>query len=119
MAVGTFTHLNKFIQIGSVIKSFRKGPVAVLTALVEFAVGLIEIVGELSKVLSLSLRLFGNIFAGEVLLTVISSLMIGLVPVPFMLLELMVGLIQAGVFTILTLVYLTINSQEPHSAESH
>jgi F-type H+-transporting ATPase subunit a len=119
MAVGTFTHLNKFIQIGSVIKSFRKGPVAILTALVEFAVGLIEIVGELSKVLSLSLRLFGNIFAGEVLLTVISSLMIGLVPVPFMLLELMVGLIQAGVFTILTLVYLTINSQEPHSAESH
>jgi len=119
MAVGTFTHLNKFIQIGSVIKSFRKGPVAVLTAIVEFAVGLIELVSEFSKVLSLSLRLFGNIFAGEVLITVISSLVIAVVPVPFMLLEVMVGLIQASVFTILTLVYLTINSQEPHGAEEH
>jgi F-type H+-transporting ATPase subunit a len=59
------------------------------------------------------------VFAGEVLITVISSLVVGLVPVPFMLLEVMVGLIQAAVFTMLTLVYLTVNSQEPHGAEEH
>ena len=119
MAVGTFTHLNKFIQIGIIIISFKKGPIAVFTAIIEFGVGLIELAGEFSKVLSLSLRLFGNVFAGEVLITVISSLVMGIVPVPFMLLEVMVGLIQAAVFTMLTLVYLTVNSQEPHGAEEH
>ncbi len=117
--VGIFTHFNKFIQIGSVLKSLRKGPIAIFTALVEFAVGLIEIVGELSKVLSLSLRLFGNIFAGEVLLTVITGLVAAVIPTPFMLLELLVGMIQAGVFAILTIVYMTVASAEPHQVEDH
>jgi F-type H+-transporting ATPase subunit a len=121
VTVGFFTHLNKFIQLGTLVKSFKKGPIGVFTAVIEVAVGLIEIVSELSKVLSLSLRLFGNIFAGEVLITVISSLVGVLVPTPFMLLELLVGLIQAAVFTMLTLVYLTTMSSEPHGAheEAH
>src|SRR3989338_5347357 len=72
--VGVFTHLNKFIQIGTFIKSLRKGPAAIFTAIIEMAVGLIEIVSEVAKVLSLSLRLFGNIFAREVLFSVLSSL---------------------------------------------
>jgi F-type H+-transporting ATPase subunit a len=80
-------------------------------------VGLIEIVSEIAKVLSLSLRLFGNIFAGEVLISVIGALVAALVPTPFMLLELLVGLIQATVFTMLTLVYLTLASEAPHGAE--
>jgi F-type H+-transporting ATPase subunit a len=54
--------------------------------------------------------LFGNIFAGEVLITVISSLVSFFVPLPFMGLELIVGLIQATVFAMLTLVYLTTMS---------
>src|SRR3989344_9455364 len=107
ITVGIFTHLNKFIQIGAFIKSLSKGPVAIFTAVIGLAVGLIEIVSEFAKVLSLSLRLFGNIFAGEVLISVLSSLVAMAVPVPFMMLELLVGLIQAAVFTMLTLVYLT------------
>ena len=87
--------------------------------MVEGAVGLIEIVSELAKVLSLSLRLFGNIFAGEVLISVISALVGLLVPTPFMLLELLVGLIQASVFAMLTIVYLTVATMEPHGAEEH
>lgn len=118
-SVGIFTHLNKFVQIGSVIKSFRKGPIAILTALVEFVVGLIEIVSELAKVISLSLRLFGNIFAGEVLMTVMLSLVAVIIPTPFMLLELLVGIIQASVFAMLTLVYMTVASAAPHEAEEH
>lgn len=117
VTVGFFTHLNKFIQIGSFIKSFKRGPIAVFTAIIEFAVGLIEIVSEFAKVLSLSLRLFGNIFAGEVLMTVIASLVGLFVPMPFMLLELLVGIIQASVFAMLTLVYMTVASSEPHGAE--
>ncbi len=112
--VGIFTHLNKFIQIGTFFKSLKKGPVAIFTAIIELGVGLIEIISEMAKVLSLSLRLFGNIFAGEVLISVISGLVSALVPAPFMLLELLVGLIQASVFTMLTLVYLTVLTTEAH-----
>ncbi len=115
ITVGVFTHINKFIQIGTLIKSLRKGPVAILTAIVELFVGVIEIVSEMAKVLSLSLRLFGNIFAGEVLITVMSSLVAVFVPAPFMMLELLVGLIQAAVFTMLTLVYMTIMTTAPHA----
>lgn len=113
-SVGVFTHLNKFVQIGTFFKSLTKGPVAIFTAIVELAVGLIEIVSEMAKVLSLSLRLFGNVFAGEVLISVISSIAALLVPAPFMMLEILVGIIQASVFTMLTLVYLTVLTTKPH-----
>lgn len=118
-AVGFFSHIGKFIQIKNLILSIKKGPIAIFTALIEFMVGIIEIVSEIAKVLSLSLRLFGNIFAGEVLISVISALVAAIVPTPFMLLELLVGLIQAAVFTMLTIVYLTIATSEPHGAEEH
>jgi len=53
------------------------------------------------------------------LISVISALVAVLVPTPFMLLELLVGLIQATVFAMLTIVYLTVASSEPHGAEEH
>jgi F-type H+-transporting ATPase subunit a len=114
VSIGVFTQFGKFIQIVNVIKSIPKGPVAIFQAIVEFAVGIIEIVSEIAKVLSLSLRLFGNIFAGEILISVMMGLVSAVVPGPFMLLELLVGLIQASVFAMLTLVYLSVNSQLPH-----
>lgn len=116
-SIGFFTHLNKFVQIGTIVKSFKKGPIAIFSALVEFVVGIIEIAGEIAKVASLSLRLFGNIFAGEVLITVIASILSVIMPTPFMLLELMVGLIQASVFAILTITYMTVAASEPHGSE--
>jgi F-type H+-transporting ATPase subunit a len=94
-------------------------PVKILTALVEFVVGIIELFSEVAKVVSLSLRLFGNIFAGEVLITVISSLFAFALPIPFMALELIVGVVQATVFTLLTLVYLTVATEKPHGDEEH
>lgn len=117
-SIGFFVHINKFIQVGPLLKSFKKGPMGILTAVVEFAVGLLEIISEVAKVLSLSLRLFGNIFAGEVLMTVIASIVAIIMPTPFMMLELLVGLIQAGVFAILTIVYLTVAGEAPHGEES-
>lgn len=116
-SIGFFAHANKFIQIGTFFKSLRKGPVAIFTAIVEILVGIIELIGEAAKVLSLSLRLFGNVFAGEVLISVIGALVSVFVPTPFMLLEILVGLIQAAVFTMLTLVYLTVMSEAPHGSE--
>lgn len=119
IAVGFFTYIGKFVQIKQLFLSFRKGPLAIFTAIIELFVGLLEIISELAKVLSLSFRLFGNIFAGEILITVMSSLVAFLVPTPFMFLEILVGLIQAGVFAILTLVYLTIATTKPHAEEAH
>lgn len=79
-------------------------------------VGLVELVGEFAKLISFSFRLFGNVFAGEVLLVVISSLVPAFAPVPFYGLELFVGLIQAFIFSVLTLVFLTVATSR---AEAH
>lgn len=72
-------------------------------------VGLLEIIGEATKILSLSFRLFGNIFAGEVLLTTASTKLFAfIVPIPFYFLEILVGFVQALIFAMLTLVFMTI-----------
>ncbi|NTV30572.1 F0F1 ATP synthase subunit A [candidate division WWE3 bacterium] len=73
---------------------------------INFYVGILELISEFSKTISLAFRLFGNIFAGEVLLTVISFLLPYIVPLPFTVLELFVGFIQAIVFAMLALVYM-------------
>lgn len=70
-----------------------------------FFVGILELVSEFSKVISFAFRLFGNIFAGEVLLVVIMSLVGVIVPMPFYGLEIFVGFVQALVFSMLTLVF--------------
>jgi F-type H+-transporting ATPase subunit a len=71
-------------------------------------VGPLELVSELGKIISFTFRLFGNIFAGEVLLAVLASIIPYLVSVPFMGLELFVGLMQAFVFAMLTLVFMSM-----------
>ncbi len=77
-----------------------------------FFVGILEIVSEVAKMISFSFRLFGNIFAGEVLLTVVLFLLPWFAPLPFLFLELFVGFIQALVFSMLTLVFLTMATAE-------
>jgi F-type H+-transporting ATPase subunit a len=107
--IGFFKYGNKFIKLGDLwqaIKSFN--PMSILVAVIEFFVGLLEVIAEVAKLLSLSLRLFGNVFAGEVLLTVLAGILPIILPLPFMALELIVGVVQATVFSMLTLVYLTI-----------
>ncbi len=69
-------------------------------------VGLLEVISEFAKIISFSFRLFGNIFAGEVLLLVIGYLAPYIIPLPFLFLEIFVGFIQALVFSMLTLVFL-------------
>lgn len=70
------------------------------------AVGILELVSEIGKIISFTFRLFGNVFAGEVLLTVMLHLVPYFLPLPFMFLEVFVGFIQAVVFAMLTLVFL-------------
>lgn len=75
---------------------------------ISFYVGILEIISEFSRVISFAFRLFGNVFAGEVLLTVIAFLMPLFGPLPFLGLELFVGFIQALVFSMLTAVFLSV-----------
>ncbi|MCS7092200.1 MAG: F0F1 ATP synthase subunit A [Patescibacteria group bacterium] len=77
-------------------------------------VGILEIVSEITKMVSLSFRLFGNIFAGEVVLATISGIFAFVAPIPFYMLEVIVSVIQASVFTILTLVFAVILSEKAH-----
>ncbi len=118
MAIGAFKHASKFINIAGIIHALKKGPMAILVAIIQFGVGLIELVGEVAKTLSLSLRLFGNVFAGEVLLTVMAGLLAYALPLPFIFLEILVGLIQAMVFSILVLAFASVASMDPHGEEN-
>lgn len=76
-------------------------------------IGVLEIIGELTKVVSLSFRLFGNIFAGEVVLSKIASIFAFIVPLPFLLLEIIVGFVQALVFSMLTMAFMAILTTPP------
>lgn len=75
--------------------------------------GLLELVSEFAKLLSFSFRLFGNVFAGEILLIVMLHLVPYFIPLPFLFLEVFVGFIQAAVFAMLTLVFLKMAMLEP------
>ncbi len=77
------------------------------------AVGILELVSEVGKTISFTFRLFGNVFAGEVLLTVMLHLVPYFLPLPFLFLEIFVGFIQAVVFAMLTLVFLKMATIEP------
>jgi F-type H+-transporting ATPase subunit a len=80
-------------------------------------VGFLELISEVTKVISLSFRLFGNIFAGEIVLATISTIFAFIFPLPFLLLEVVVGLIQALVFAMLTMAFMSILST-PHHEEA-
>lgn len=98
-SLGLKSYLGKFFNFSS--------PIA-------FFVGILEIVSELSRVLSFAFRLFGNIFAGEVLLSVVAFLIPVLVSFPFLLLETFVGIIQAVVFAMLSAVLINMATTEAH-----
>ncbi len=125
-ANGFFRYFGRFIKIGwignlfAVLTGKRQGKPAVVLAmgLIDTFMGLIELISEIAKVLSFSFRLFGNIFAGEVVLLVIPFLLSFLVPLIFMGLELFVGLIQAFIFAVLTLAFMS-TAVASHGGEEH
>lgn len=75
-----------------------------------FFVGLLELLSEFTRIVSFSFRLFGNVFAGEVLLAIMTFLVPLLIPIPFLGLELFTGFIQAFVFAMLTLVFISMST---------
>ena len=100
--LGIFTHVKKFLNFSGPIKFF---------------VGILELLSEVSRIVSFSFRLFGNIFAGEILLTIMFFLLPYVAPVPFLMLEMFVGAIQAFIFAMLTLVFLSSHIAKGHGTE--
>ena len=101
-------------------KGDTTGLLKVLMVVVFFAVGCLEVVSILFRPVSLSFRLYGNVFAGENMLETMARLVPGmawLLPIPFYFLELLVGLVQALVFMLLTAVFTLLICQ--HEEESH
>jgi F-type H+-transporting ATPase subunit a len=85
-------------------------------------VGILELISEFAKVVSFSFRLFGNVFAGEVLLAVLAFLIPYFLPIPFYGLELFVALVQAYVFAMLTLTFIklaTVSHDEHAHEDAH
>ncbi|HYC34190.1 MAG TPA: F0F1 ATP synthase subunit A [Candidatus Paceibacterota bacterium] len=101
--IGAKHHLGKFF-----VNPFKK-PIG-------FFVGILELIGELSRLISLTFRLFGNIFAGSVLMLIISFLAPFFVPIPFLGLELFVGFVQALVISVLAVMFL---ASATHMHEEH
>jgi F-type H+-transporting ATPase subunit a len=122
ISIGVWKTFNKYVNLkslGSMVTKVRKEPTVLVVAPVTFFVGVLELIGEFAKIASLSFRLFGNVFAGEVLLLSMSALLAYGLPIPFLFLEIFVGVIQAFIFAILVLVYFTIASQDHDEHEEH
>lgn len=111
---GPFNYIGKFFNLSGIFNFFKeikngKIKLGLLgQGFLDLFLGLMDVVGELAKVISLSFRLFGNIFAGEVLGSVILSLFPWILPLPFQFLGLLSAVIQSFVFSMLTLVFISL-----------
>ena len=110
LKIAPLKHIGNFLKFGQLlqVRSFK----SLANALLEIFLGLLDIIGELARVVSLSARLFGNIFAGELMILVMISIVPYVIPIPFVFLSIFGGLIHAFIFPLLSLQYLalTINS---------
>jgi F-type H+-transporting ATPase subunit a len=118
LTIGVWKYINKFINLEALIeipRKVRKDPRVLMINPIKIFTGFIEIIGEIAKVASLSFRLFGNIFAGKILLAFMIGIFAFGLPLPFMFMEILVGFMQAFVFSLLVLAYLvTMTTAEGH-----
>ncbi len=115
MSIGIWHHFNKFINLKALAEipaKMKKDKMTIMINPIVFMAGLLEIIAEFAKVASLSFRLFGNVFAGEVLLATMSAMLAFGLPLPFMFLEVLVGFVQALVFSLLVLSYLSMSTEK-------
>ena len=106
-------YFEKFVNI-TALGNLRKKPLGAI----DFVVGLIEIISEIGKIVSLAFRLFGNLFAGGVALIALTFLVAAIVPMIMYLLEIIIGTVQALVFAVLTLVF-AAQAMESHHGDDH
>ncbi len=105
-------YFEKFINVRNIFKK-------PLFGVIDFIVGLLELISEFAKILSFTFRLFGNMFSGMVLLAVIGVLLPVFMPSGLMLFEIFIGVIQALVFGMLTMVFMAQAAQGHEAEEGH
>src|SRR6266571_4021102 len=115
--LGLREHLGKYINLRTFFRSLRKLDFAgMFQGIIEFFVGIIDIISELSRILSLSFRLFGNIFAGSAVLAVFAFILPFISDVVFIPFELFIAFVQALVFSFLSRVHLEMATTPEHGA---
>jgi F-type H+-transporting ATPase subunit a len=122
VTLGPAEFFNKYLSFGTLIRSVRKfDALGIFQGFIEVFVGLLELLDEVTRILSLAFRLFGNIFAGAAVLAVFAFILPFAAAIAFIPLELFVGFVQALVFSLLTLVYLEIatTSHRGHDETAH
>ena len=115
--IGPFGYIGKFIKVKEVYKGFRKGIGAGMISIVDFLLGLLDIVGEIAKAFSLSLRLFGNMYAGEIMAGVLLGAFALIVPSVWLGFNMFVAVLQAMVFGALTAAYWALAVQKPEEQQ--
>jgi F-type H+-transporting ATPase subunit a len=105
---GILGHLGKYLKFKGIWVGFKQGFGKGILSIVDFLIGLLDIVSELAKVFSMSLRLFGNMYAGEVMAAVLLGAFAYVIPSVWLGFNLLVALIQAMVFGALTAAYYTL-----------
>jgi F-type H+-transporting ATPase subunit a len=124
-AIGVFHYISEFINVRQMVQGLKElftgkiktGPMNIVFGFINLFVGVLEIFSHLTRMLSFTFRLFGNMTAGEILILVSSFLIPLVFSIPFYGLELLIGMIQALIFSGLTLVFGTI-AVTPHE-DSH
>jgi F-type H+-transporting ATPase subunit a len=117
--LGRFIAIDKYIEFARALVMGRKPDFGLLVAgVLDVFIGLLEIFEELTKVLSFSFRLFGNMFGGEVLLAVMAFLMPYLASLPFLALEMFSGFIQAVIFATLSTAFFARASVSHHRTQA-
>lgn len=111
--LGVFGHLGLYLKFKGIYQGFRKGIGAGAMSLVEFALGLLDIIGEIAKVFSLSLRLFGNMYAGEIMAGVLLGAFAAIIPSVWLGFNMFVAVLQAMVFGALTAAYYSLAIKVP------
>jgi len=109
---GIFGYLDQFFKFGALWRGFRKSFGDGLLAIIEFFIGLLDIVGEAVKVVSLSLRLFGNMLAGQILMIILLGFIAVVIPSAWLAMNLLVGVLQAVVFASLVASYYALATDE-------
>ncbi|MBU3896291.1 F0F1 ATP synthase subunit A, partial [Patescibacteria group bacterium] len=105
---GMLKHLSNYFKFYEVINGFKKGISSGFMGIIHFLIGLLDIVSEIARIISLSVRLFGNMFAGEMLAVILLGFFAFVLPVAWMTMNLLTGFIQAMVFGSLTAAYYSL-----------
>lgn len=109
---GFWNHIFKFIKIPAVVNGFKQGIGPGLMSIVDLFLGIMDIIGEIAKTISLSLRLLGNMFSGELLMALVLSVIAVGLPLPVIFLSLFSGTVQAIIFMALTTAYLSLSIKD-------